>query len=251
MRRLLAASWLAICLTVSLSAGPGGTLRVEPEITGMLRTNCYLLYDAGSREAALVDPGDAVDRLLGVIATERLRLHYILVTHAHADHVAGIPAVRAAHPGARLVMSGEEFADGPAVYARWETSFPASDVVRIKSSPEALRLFGFDYRSLGRLGVTVREGQALKLGALRVVVISTPGHSRGGVCYRVGDTLFSGDTMFRGRIGSTNLPGSARDALVVSVKRLLAMLPKATVVLPGHGERTDIGAEKVSQAGLR
>lgn len=252
MRRMIAACSLLVgFVALPASTPPGSTPAVETAVTGLLRTNCYLLYDPATREAALIDPGGPVDRLLEKISEQALRLRYILVTHAHADHVAGIPAVMAAHPDTKLAMSQEEFEDGPARYARWETSFPTATVEKIKSSPESLVLFNFSYASLGSPTIVLRNGASVTLGSLTITVIATPGHSRGGVCLRVGDRLFSGDTLLHGRIGSTQLPGSSREALVESVRRLYALLPESTIVLPGHQEPTDIGREKSAGTGFK
>lgn len=243
---------LSIGRTAVLCAAPllAQTPTVEHEVTSLIRTNCYLVFDATTREAALIDPGGTVETLLAAIAREKLQLRYIFLTHAHADHVAGIPAIKAAYPQAKLAMSREEFEDGTALYSRWETVFPAATVERIRSSPESLALFGFSYASLGTPDLFLRDGASLALGTLTIRVIATPGHSRGGVCLHVGDRLFSGDSLLQGRIGSTQLPGSSREQLQESVKRLYATLPDSVIVLPGHGKPTGIGQEKQAGTGL-
>jgi glyoxylase-like metal-dependent hydrolase (beta-lactamase superfamily II) len=226
------------------------TPAVEHEVTSLIRTNCYLVYDNETREAALIDPGGTVETLLAAIAREKLQLRYILLTHAHPDHVAGIPAIKAAHPHAKLAMSREEFEDGPALYSRWETVFPAAMAEKVRSSPGSLTLFSFPYASLGTPDLFLRDGAVHPLSTLTMRVIATPGHTRGGVCLLVGNRLFSGDTLFQGRIGSTQLPGSSREQLQESVKRLYAILPDSVIVLPGHGKPTEIGREKQASTGL-
>lgn len=250
-RRISSALWLSLWFGVvgTLLGGEDTSVVVETEVTGLLSTNCYLFYDPTTGDAALIDPGGPVEKLLATIAREGLRLRYIFTTHGHPDHVAGIPAVMKSHPGAKLAMSQREYDDGSTLYAQWETVFPAATVERIRSTPESLALFNFPYASLGTPAVILRDGATIMLGTLPITVISTPGHSRGGVCLCVRDRLFSGDTLLHGRIGSTQLPGSSRQTLVESVQRLLARLPESTLVLPGHREPTNIGKEKAAGTG--
>ena len=251
MRRVLTAGLILGCLAALVAGAPAGEARVETQVVGLLSTNSYLLYDSATRDAAIIDPGGPVDALLASISAHALRLRYILITHAHQDHVFGVPVVQAAHPRAALAMSTVEFEDGPGIYAHWETAFAAETAARIRSSPLSLELFNFDYARIGKPRVFLRDGQTLALGSLRITVISTPGHSRGGVCLRVGDRLFSGDTLFQGSSGTTAIKGSSRETLVASVRRLYALLPDRTVVLPAHRAQTDVGRERAAGTGLK
>ncbi len=225
------------------------------EVTGPMKTNAYLLYDRASREAALFDAGGAIDALTSAIDHRGLCLKYIFATHGHVDHVQGIPALRARHPEARWAMSREEFEDFGR-YARWEEALPPEEVARIKAGmakDQALaETMMFDFARLSSPDESIADGQVFRLGNLAIQAFLSPGHSRGSICFVVGDALFSGDVLFYRRVGRTDLPGSGgRPAIETSVQRLYAMLPDETTVYPGHGHFTEIGIEKMANEQIK
>jgi hydroxyacylglutathione hydrolase len=225
------------------------------QVTGPMQTNTYLLYDPVSRAAALIDPGGPADSLLAAIDSLGLRVKYIFVTHAHSDQVQGVPALRARFPGARWGVSGAELED-MAEYARFAQLLPAEEVAamqrRMAEVPELAEMMTFDFARLGTPDLILADGQHFPLGRILIRTLLSPGHSRGSICFHVGDILFSGDVLFRGTTGRTDLPGSGGfEAMQASVLRLYRELPDSTRVLPGHGPFTDIGTEKAQNRRVR
>jgi hydroxyacylglutathione hydrolase len=110
--------------------------------------------------------------------------------------------------------------------------------------PELAGLLTLDYGRIGEPGIFAADGQVFKLGSLDIRAILAPGHSRGSLCYSTRGILFSGDVLFAGQVGRTDLMDGGRDAIVKSVRALYASLPDETKVYPGHGPATDIGTEK-------
>lgn len=238
---------LASFFLISLTACKGG-YEVRREVTaGLAETNAYLLYDSRSREAALFDVGGPIDSLLTAIDRMELTVKYLFTTHAHPDHVYGMPDVRDRFPQARWGVSREEYED-MALYAAWEELLPPEEVAGIKAAaeedPSIGDMFDFDYTLLGEPDIFLADGQSYRLGDLEILTFLTPGHSRGSICFQVGNALFSGDVLFQGRVGSTDpLMSGGLGAIAASVRRLYEVLPEETVVYPGHGDFTDIGTE--------
>ena len=172
---------------------------------GALETNCYVVYDEASRVCALIDPGAMPQVILDTLAKNDLTLQKILLTHAHFDHTG---ALRALH---------EKFPDVP-IY------------VNAQDTDETLNM------SRGNLVYTdtFLDGDEISMPPLTFRVLATPGHTRGSSCLICGDTIFSGDTLFEGCCGRTDLPGGNTDQMMASLRRL-AELPGDYHVLPGHG----------------
>jgi glyoxylase-like metal-dependent hydrolase (beta-lactamase superfamily II) len=210
-------------------------------------TNTYLLYDTRSREAALFDVGGVMDKLDSIINEKGLELKYIFVTHSHPDHVYGIPAVRNKYPRSKLGVSKAEWDDNKR-YANWENELSPNLVVEIKKimaeNPEFADLMNFDYDLLKKPDILLKDNQVLRLGKAEIRTFLTPGHSRGSICFLSGNALFSGDVLFKGLVGRTDLPTGSPTEIVTSVRRLYKLLADETKVYPGHGEFTDIGTEK-------
>ncbi len=195
---------------------------LESYEVGPLGVNCYLAGDP--KGLLMIDPGGNAQQLIGVVEQKGYTIAYVVLTHAHYDHIGGAAAV-CAHFGAPLCMGREE-AD---VYAD-NRSNVSDDFVR-----------GFVPKPPDRL---LDEGDVLQSGADAFRVIHTPGHTKGGICLLCGDVLFSGDTMFRGAIGRADLPTGNLGALVRSIRDKLLVLPDAVRVYPGHGPATTIGYER-------
>ena len=181
---------------------------------GALETNCYVVYDEASKACALVDPGAMPQTILDTLAKNDLTLQKILLTHAHFDHTG---ALRALH---------ETFPDVP-IY------------VNAQDTDETLNM------SHGNLVYTdtFLDGDEISMPPLTFRVLATPGHTRGSSCFICGDTIFSGDTLFEGCCGRTDLPGGDGAQMLASLKRL-AELPGDYHVLPGHGEDTTLDRER-------
>ncbi|MBI2795134.1 MAG: MBL fold metallo-hydrolase [Gemmatimonadetes bacterium] len=195
---------------------------VECLTVGPLAENCWLVADEGSREAVLVDPGDEPERLLAALDAHRFTLRAIWLTHAHFDHVGAVAEVVRQRPVPVYLHP----ADAPMLAfaaqsaARWQMA--------IEQPPPADR--------------TLADGDVLHLGALRFDVLFTPGHSPGHVSIVGEGHCFSGDCLFVGSIGRTDLPLSNPAHMQAALERLAA-LPPSTIVHPGHGPATSIGEE--------
>ena len=181
---------------------------------GALETNCYVVYDEASKACALVDPGAMPQVILDTLTKNDLTLQKILLTHAHFDHTG---ALRALH---------EKFPDIP-IY------------VNAQDTDETLNM------SHGNLVYTdtFLDGDEISMPPLTFRVLATPGHTRGSSCLICGDTIFSGDTLFEGCCGRTDLPGGDGAQMLASLKRL-AELPGDYHVLPGHGGDTTLERER-------
>ncbi|HEY7511763.1 MAG TPA: MBL fold metallo-hydrolase [Vicinamibacteria bacterium] len=195
---------------------------------GPLQCNCTILGDPGSGEAIVVDPGDEVEKVLAALRRHGLRCAVILNTHAHIDHVGANHALREAS-GARLMMH--------------EADLPLYDNLRVQSQwlggliPEPPR---------AELDGHVDHGDRVGAGEVAVQVLHTPGHTPGSICFRVGEEalVLTGDTLFAGSIGRTDLWGGDFEQEIASIRRHLLPLDAATRVIPGHGPETTIGWEK-------
>lgn len=193
--------------------------------------NTYVIWDATSHEAAIVDPGmvspEETNLIEDFIATHRLSVIYILLTHAHVDHTFGIDILKEKYHAPVLAHK----ADLPLGQMRGQQAEMFH--LPMKLGPVEIDRF-------------ISASTTLNLGNERIEVIETPGHSPGGVCYYVPESSFilTGDTLFQGSIGRTDLPGGNHNTLLRSISTGLFNLPDNTVVYPGHGPATTIGKEK-------
>lgn len=195
---------------------------VSKLVLGMLQTNCYLVVCPETGSALVIDPADSADRILAAATTKGATIEQILLSHAHLDHIAGLPALRAA-TGAKVLVHERE----------------------IEMMPSYLDLFGLGGSTTFSLDpdVTLKGGETVSVGNLRGEIINTPGHTAGGVTMRMGECLFTGDTLFAQGIGRTDLPGGSLDTLLQSIQSLF-VCPDETRVYPGHGPDSTIGEEK-------
>ena len=237
---------LAFCFTHCARSGRPVVAR---QVVGPIQVNCYLLYDEKSREAALFDVGGPIDELVSEINAKSLKLKYIFITHGHCDHVLGLPAAREKFPEAKVCFSRAEYEDMK-LYERWEEKFSPQEVAEMKKAlepggdPELAALLTLDYDRIGEPDIFAADGQAFELGDLEIRAILSPGHSRGSLCFSTRGILISGDVLFAGQVGRTDLMDGGKDAILKSVRALYASLPDETKVYPGHGPATDIGTEK-------
>ena len=195
---------------------------------GMVQENCFLFRRDGSDSALIVDPGDEPDKLLGVIDELDMKLEGILLTHTHFDHVGAVAPVAKA-TGAEVWVPEIE----KPVLADINAFVPWPDFGPFES---------WDAEH------TVSGGEKLELAGFEIDVLFTPGHSPGHVVYSIPDeaVVFSGDVLFQGSVGRTDLPGGDWPTLLESIRTLLDTLPEETRVHPGHMGLTTLGAEKAT-----
>lgn len=200
-----------------------------------LRTCCYVVWDAASKECVVIDPGcfDARERqrLLDFVKEQHLKVKYILTTHCHFDHIMG------------LQFAADTF-QAPVLSHPME----ANNLKRLHSY---CSVFGFDVPQPTVTPQPLQEGDTIQVGSLSLHVLHTPGHSPGSVCfYEPGaegkdGILFCGDTLFQGSVGRTDLPGGDYDALMASFTKHILPLPDGVTAYPGHGPCTTIGQERL------
>ena len=220
-------------------------------------TNGFVLACQDTREGVIIDPGDCVDELLEIVRARQLEITYILLSHAHLDHVTGVGRAKAA-TGAPVVlhradlllydtvvqqgmMFGLRVERQPPVDAFYDMTGPGERESRAAAGSDANAHAGASTST-----------SLFRFGRFQIGVYHTPGHCPGGVCLKVdppaahepGGTLIVGDTLFAGSIGRTDLPGGDFPTLIRSIREVLFPFGDAAVVHPGHGDSTTIGDER-------
>jgi len=197
---------------------------------GSFAANCYLVACDETREGVIIDPGAEAKHILSLVEKEKISVKHIINTHGHVDHVGANEEVRAGLGAPILIHE----ADGE--MCKKPHASLAAFVGKVKlAEPDRL----------------LKDGDMIKAGTLEFKVIETPGHTKGSVSLLVGGVLFTGDTLFAGSIGRTDLPGGSFDEIIRSIKEKLLVFPDETVVYPGHGPESTIGDEKKYNPFLR
>jgi len=197
-------------------------------VTGMLDNNNYLLVDENSKEAVLVDCSAYIPEIKNVLDECGAKLKYILITHAHFDHVMGINEFHKKFPETKVLV-------------------PLAD----KELLENINIFidkfmcGMEAVEVPYVDEYITENYKLNIGNKDIQIILTPGHTKGGVSYFVDDKIFSGDTIFLGSVGRTDLPGGNFEQIRKSVEQVLNLFDDKTQIYTGHGPSTTVGYEKL------
>ena len=190
---------------------------VEPPIDN----NNYLIIDETSKEAALIDCSSIDENITKTLQEHNAKLKYILLTHGHFDHIAGIRN----NPNVEVVMH-------------------KNDLDILKKVNMYMPMFGMPNMTIPQINIFTEDGDVINLGDLKIKVIHTPGHTQGGVCYLVENNLFSGDTIFREAVGRCDLEGGNFNQLVTSIGTKIFTLPNEIIIHPGHGRSTTVAWEK-------
>ena len=198
-------------------------------VVGPLEVNCYILWDDATKEAFVIDPGGDADEIKVLVAKERLKVQYIVNTHGHFDHVGGDKGLKSSFGGARLAIH-------------------SSDAGLLAEAHEHGVMYGVMTGNQPAPDLLLKDGLELEAGSVKLKVIHTPGHTRGGVCLYEQNMglLFTGDTLFAGGIGRTDFEGGSYDAIMNSIKARLLTLDDKTKVYPGHGPSSTIGRERTA-----
>lgn len=199
-------------------------MKVSVMQVGPIGTNCYFLQDEESGLMAIIDPGDDWERILHQVKKAEGEVKYILLTHGHYDHTTAVPDLVKALPGVQVYIHQAD-ANGAG-----SQLFPLASQVQ--------DLNNYD------------EGDTLSLGSLTIEVLHTPGHSKGSVTLKVGDVLFTGDTLFCGSCGRTDLRGGSYEEIMASLKRL-GELEGDFHVCPGHDRTSTLERERKYNPFLR
>jgi hydroxyacylglutathione hydrolase len=203
---------------------------IETRAVAPFFKNGYIVGCEETREAVLIDPGDEIEELLQVVEARQLSVQYILLTHAHLDHITGVRRAKKALDAPVGLHRADEFLYNAVVQQGLAFGF------RAESQPPVD--FYFD------------DPGPWRFGTYGAWVSHTPGHCPGGVCLAIGKegetprSLFVGDTLFAGSIGRTDLPGGDAATLLRSIREVLFSFPEDTPVYSGHGQPTTIGREK-------
>lgn len=217
---------------VKTTMSNGSKMILEMRAAPPFMKNGFVLGCSEKKEGVIIDPGDDVDHLITIATDLELSIKYILLTHAHVDHVNGVDRAKAIYTDAPIVLH-------------------RADLPLYKAVVEQGRWFGFDVRPQPPVDIFYGDTpEPFLFGNYEIRSYHTPGHSPGGVCLQVGRaksigrTLIVGDTLFAGSIGRTDLPGGDLKTLLYSIRSVLFEFDDDSVVYPGHGDPTTIGRER-------
>ena len=194
---------------------------IKTYIEGPIENNNYLIIDEQTKEAALIDCSAVSEQIELDIKRNNATLKYILLTHGHFDHIAGIEPTNKA-----------------------EVLMHEADMGWVNNVNTYLPMVGLPGMEIPKIDKFINDGDIIKLGELEIKVIHTPGHTQGGVCFYVDGNLFSGDTIFRESVGRCDLEGGDFDQIVESIESKIFTLPPETIIYPGHGRKTKVEWEK-------
>lgn len=188
-------------------------------------TNLYIVADEKSKEGIVIDPAGDSDKVIDYLEKIGISLKYIVVTHCHADHISGLRKLKEYAPNAKVLI--HEFDQQGLI----DSEINLCDVVGVEAQTVTA-------------DITVKDGDKINFGSYEAKMIHTPGHTAGSMSILIQDALFSGDTMFCGTRGRTDLPTSDERSILRSIRMKLLVLPEETIVYPGHGTNTIIRDEK-------
>lgn len=203
-------------------------MEVKVLAVGMFQSNCCIPYCTETREALVIDPGEEGERILSFINDNRLDVKYIVNTHAHIDHVSALTQVTGVLQVPVLMHKEDDFIFNNLAYQG--------------------SLFGLEAPKDVSIDRFLEDGDEIEFGREKLKVVHVPGHSPGSIALLADAAkpkiVFSGDTLFKGSIGRTDLFGGSYDQIMESLRTVFLALPDDTIVYPGHGERSTIGVEK-------
>lgn len=200
--------------------------RIKVNAGGIMGINCYIVQDEKTKETMIIDPGNLPENLIEILDAMQIKLKYILLTHCHGDHINGVSKVKEKYGGQILIHRND--AEGlKDININLSTHIGLEPVILQEDA-------------------RIDDGDLLHIGEIEFKVIYTPGHTNGSIslyCEKE-KMLFSGDTLFRGAWGRTDLPTSSFEKIISSITNKLMNLPEDTIVYPGHGKSTIIREEK-------
>ena len=201
--------------------------RIKVEIPSNGLTNCYIVQDVASKETVVIDPGGELDKIVEMLDAIKANVKYIYLTHCHGDHIGSVNELKSKYKKAQILIHRD-------------------DEEGLKNDEISL----CSYIGLGKIIINdvcrVDEGDTIHIGNIKFKIIHTPGHTKGSSCLycEKENLVFSGDTMFRGTWGRTDLPTGSFEEIINSITNKLMPLPDETIVYPGHGKITMIQDER-------
>jgi len=206
-------------------------LKVVTIPAGIYAANCYLVYSENTKKAIVIDPGGDVDDIMAKIEELNLDIEYIILTHGHGDHIGG-------------VLELKSFIDVPIAIHK-------EDEYMLKNGNQNLS----SQMVMGTIelnaDILLEDGDEISFGDLTAKIIHTPGHTPGGISIKIGNSIFTGDTLFAGSIGRTDFPGGSYKEIISSIKNRIIIYPDETIIYPGHGPATNVKIEKANNPFLR
>lgn len=200
--------------------------RIKINVGNVGETNCYIIQDEKTKETIVIDPGGEVDKISEMLDTLHANVKYILLTHCHGDHIGGVQALKEKYGGKVLIHIEDE---------------PGLKDPMINLS---------DYVGIGMVTLEadsrLNDNDLIHIGDMEFKVLHTPGHTQGGIClYQENEKiLFSGDTIFRGAWGRTDVPTGNFELVIKSITEKIMKLPEDTIIYPGHGKSTMVKEEE-------
>ena len=200
--------------------------RIKVNVGNILGVNCYIVQDEETKETMVIDPGGSVNKITDMLDALQAKVKYILLTHCHGDHIGGVNELKSKTGGTVLIH-------------RFDEKGLNDPEISLTSHIGIQRI---DIEDKSRLN----EGDLIHVGNLEFKIIHTPGHTVGSICIYCEEEkmLFSGDTMFKGSWGRTDLPTSNVEDIINSITNKLMILPEDVIVYPGHGRPTRIVDEE-------
>lgn len=195
-------------------------------IVGEIQTNCYIFGCSRTREVTIIDPGAEQDKIISLLDKEKLIARFIINTHGHIDHIGA-----------------NAFFKLPVYIHKADANFLTNPLLN-------LSLVHANFGVLPKASRLLEDKDEIEISDIMLKVIHTPGHTPGGISLHYKDIVFTGDTLFNGSVGRTDLPGGDKARLIDSINSKLMKLDDDTVVWPGHGDSTTIGIERKSNSWL-
>ena len=193
-------------------------------MVGDMGVNCYILYCEETRLGVIIDPGSNGDKIFRLIQKNKIQIKYILMTHGHFDHIGSVKELKE-KTGALVGIHPDD--------------------AKMLTNPMKNLSYLIDRESIqSPADVKIEDGMVLQVGNVKLTAIHTPGHTRGGLTYLADGILFTGDTLFEGSVGRTDLPGGDGRQLLRSIHDKLMILDDDLLVYPGHGRVSDLGRER-------
>jgi glyoxylase-like metal-dependent hydrolase (beta-lactamase superfamily II) len=193
-------------------------------IVGELETNCYILGDEKTREGVVIDPGGELKEIEKAIEKLNLEIKYIILTHGHGDHI-GVLSEMKKKTGAKILIHEED--------------------AEMLSDPEKnLSIFSYAPISAPEADKLLKDKDKIKIGKIKLEVLHTPGHTQGSISLWTDKIIFTGDLIFYGSVGRTDLPGGSYQKLLRSIQDKILDKEDDTIIYPGHGPSTNIGEER-------
>lgn len=197
---------------------------IEKVVDRYMDENTYILGDEQTKKCAVIDPGGSIIDIFNIIKKHELTVEYIILTHGHGDHICRVPEIKEKTNAKIVAYKGEE-----------ELLLDRNKNLSAQL-PGPLVEFDSD--------LSVEEGDIIELGTLKLKIIHTPGHTKGGMCIKVGEHIFTGDTLFAGSIGRTDFYSGDYKQIMKSLRKL-AKYDDNAIIYPGHGSTSTIGEEKL------